>query len=299
MLADGDVDMNNSLVAHIVSGHSFFSGMTCLLLTVLLQGPGKVRMVQRCLPFIFVVGVMLVALSSTPAPIWYSLTTTGALTLWLISGCWLKRMRTVLTVTAASLLIAGIVNEIPYHTMPRLTALPNKSITIIGDSVTSGMEENEAVTWPKLLSHAHQLEVQDLSHVGETAASAGKRVRKHGVAGSLVIVEIGGNDVLGNTTPEQFAVGLKQLLQELSKGNHQVLMLELPLPPFYHAYGRTQRELAAQFKVALVPKRVFLKVLATDNATLDSIHLSQAGHQLMADTVWDIVGRAIPNEQGR
>jgi acyl-CoA thioesterase I len=36
----------------------------------------------------------------------------------------------------------------------------------------------------------------------------------------------------------------------------------------------------------LIPKRVFLSVIAGDDSTLDSIHLSQSGHQTMADTVW-------------
>jgi hypothetical protein len=38
--------------------------------------------------------------------------------------------------------------------------------------------------------------------------------------------------------------------------------------------------------ITLIPKRVFLSVIAGDDSTLDSIHLSQSGHQTMADTVW-------------
>jgi acyl-CoA thioesterase-1 len=41
--------------------------------------------------------------------------------------------------------------------------------------------------------------------------------------------------------------------------------------------------------VALIPKRVLLAVLRRDGATLDSVHLSQAGHERMAEVVWDVV----------
>ena len=71
-------------------------------------------------------------------------------------------------------------------------------------------------------------------------------------------------------------------------------MLELPLPPFYNSFGLIQRKLARKYGVKLVPKRVFLSVLAGGGATLDSIHLSQAGHQQMANVVWEIVGPAYP-----
>jgi acyl-CoA thioesterase-1 len=69
-------------------------------------------------------------------------------------------------------------------------------------------------------------------------------------------------------------------------------MFELPLPPFYHEFGRIQRDAAGRRQVALIPKRVFLNLLAGQGATLDSVHLSQAGHQQMADLVWELVGPA-------
>lgn len=50
--------------------------------------------------------------------------------------------------------------------------------------------------------------------------------------------------------------------------------------------------MASKHDVVLVPKRVLMGVLARGDATLDSIHLSQAGHEQMADAVWQIVGPA-------
>jgi lysophospholipase L1-like esterase len=66
-------------------------------------------------------------------------------------------------------------------------------------------------------------------------------------------------------------------------------MFELPLVPFSNEFGRRQRILANQYGVLLVPKRIFLRVLTTEGATEDGVHLTPAGHQLMAETVWNVV----------
>jgi acyl-CoA thioesterase-1 len=179
--------------------------------------------------------------------------------------------------------------EIPWRVLPETARAPVKAVTVIGDSVSAGMEEDEAETWPSLLARQHDITVQDLSHVGETAASALKRVQKQGIQHDWIIVEIGGNDILGSTSPSQFEIDLESLLSELRRDNRAVVMFELPLIPLYHRYGMIQRRLATKFKVALIPKRYFLSVLADSDATLDSIHLSQAGHQKMSVLVWSLL----------
>jgi acyl-CoA thioesterase-1 len=104
-----------------------------------------------------------------------------------------------------------------------------------------------------------------------------------------VIVEIGGNDLLGSTTTTKFAADLEALLKHLQTADRQILMFELPLPPFFIEYGRIQRSLAARHNVALIPKRVLLSIIAGNGSTLDSIHLTQSGHQDMADSVWCVL----------
>ena len=72
-----------------------------------------------------------------------------------------------------------------------------------------------------------------------------------------------------------------------------VAMFELPLPPFNNRYGDAQRRIAKRHGVLLVPKRVLIGILTSEGATVDSIHLSRRGHELMAETVWGIIGRVI------
>jgi acyl-CoA thioesterase-1 len=75
-------------------------------------------------------------------------------------------------------------------------------------------------------------------------------------------------------------------------------MFELPIPPLYEGFGRVQRDLASRHGVALIPKRVLLSVVEAAEATIDSIHLTQQGHDRMASFVWALLEPAMPPESG-
>ncbi len=282
----------NPLVYHIVSGHSFFTGIGLILLAVVVSFNRRAA-VRRVFVVLFVVGVIGVVLSSTPIPYWvYGLATAMSLA-WLLTRN-RESMRRYTSWALVSVWLLAALVEVPWHVTPAVRSTAVGAMTVIGDSVSAGMEENEAETWPSLLARQRKIIVQDISHVGETASSALKRVQKNGIDASFVIVEIGGNDLLGSTRAPQFEADLDALLSHLKAEELEIVMFELPLLPFYHEFGRIQRSLSVRHDVRLIPKRVFLSILAEGNSTLDSIHLSQSGHQRMADLVWRISQSGVP-----
>ena len=109
------------------------------------------------------------------------------------------------------------------------------------------------------------------------------------VAAALVVLEIGGNDVLGPTSADDFEKNLERLLTKVCRADNTVVMLELPLPPLYNRFGAAQRRLARRFGVTLVPKRYFAGVLAEPGATLDGLHLSHVGHEAMSRMIWKTI----------
>jgi acyl-CoA thioesterase-1 len=98
-------------------------------------------------------------------------------------------------------------------------------------------------------------------------------------------MEIGGNDILGATSSSDFEMSLDRLLQKVCRQDNVVLMLELPLPPLYNRFGEIQRRLSRRHKVVLIPKRYFASVLIGPQSTIDSLHLSPAGHRKMSAMV--------------
>lgn len=120
-------------------------------------------------------------------------------------------------------------------------------------------------------------------------AAAYRQAERLPDSGGLVLIEIGGNDMLGTTALPDFEQGLDRLLHRVCQHDRTVIMFELPLPPLFNEVGRIQRRVASRHKVPLVPKRRLLSVLTTQGSTLDSIHLTQAGHEQMATLIWSLI----------
>jgi acyl-CoA thioesterase-1 len=191
--------------------------------------------------------------------------------------------------------------EFSYRLPPRLDDTHRyDTLAVIGDSVSAGLLGPHEPTWPKQFRERYFGSVVDLSSAGATARSALRQAQSLNARANdrdaVVLIEIGGNDFFELVPPSDFATDLDRLLTELSRPNRRLIMLELPLPPFYNAYGRVQRELAARHRVALVSKREFARVLFAPGATLDTVHLSEAGHSLFADMVWQHVGALLRSQ---
>ena len=281
------------LVYHIASGHAFFTGIALVIIAALASTRSK-SITKRITVLAFVVGAIAITVSSTAIPYWYYAVALLVTVAWALSR-YLKKWRPWATFALIAVWTVAAVLEIPYHITPTLSPASSRSITVIGDSVTAGMGgSDKSERWPVLLAAGHNFTVQDISHMGETAASALKRAEGLQIASPVVLLEIGGNDLLSSTSSAQFSLDLDALLEHVSTQGRQIIMFELPLPPFNHEYGRIQRSLARKHKVLLVPKRVFLSILAANDSTLDTIHLSQAGHTRMAACVWQLVSSAFP-----
>lgn len=134
--------------------------------------------------------------------------------------------------------------------------------------------------WPELLGEELGLPVENFSFGGAMLDTALHNAQRIDSDNALVILEIGGNDLLNGR--RDFEKNLKRMLDTVCRSNCRVVMIELPLPPFHNAYGRAQRELARKYGVVLIPKRYLAAVMATPGATVDGLHLSNKGHELLA-----------------
>jgi acyl-CoA thioesterase-1 len=284
--------MANALVYHVASGQAFFSGIALIHLALFcgFRAGGRWRTLGGTLPAC--AGLILVAVSATPLPAWFY-GIAGVLTLaWIAmprATRWFPH-RSRVWVGSALLAVCwlGIALELPYHIVHAPPRLGDPPIYVVGDSLSSGVG-GESATWPSLLAQRHHVVVHDLSVAGASVATAPSQAERVTDSSSLVLLEIGGNDVLGKTTPETFEQGLARLLSKLRDTGCTVILLELPLSPFANRFGAIQRRLARRYGALLIPKRLLLGVLMTEGATLDSIHLSRHGHELMAEAIWDAI----------
>jgi acyl-CoA thioesterase-1 len=166
---------------------------------------------------------------------------------------------------------------------------PIRTLCVVGDSVTAGLNDGED-TWPRKLARQVNCRVLDASQPGATLKSARHQVELlNERAGDLLILEIGGNDLLEGLMLEQFEQHLDQLLKTAVRPKRTVVMFELPLPPLSTRYGEIQRRLASRHQIRLIPRRHFIGVLTATGSTVDGIHLSQRGQDRLRLIVLELL----------
>ena len=290
-----------ALALHFASGRGFFSGAGLILIALLLVSASRRRLLQRLASLLGLLGALLVGLSAIPTPLWLGAAGIASLALWLgMEGRHrsqgpqqpekVARGLVMLRVVVALIGLLAVGLELPFHCRPRPPVVKYQRLCIIGDSISAGMEEPGEVTWPDLFREQHAVQVIDLAQMGATVASALRQADHLDGGNSLVLLEIGGNDLLGTTPAAEFEAGLQRLLRKVTAPGRTVVMFELPLPPLANRYGAVQRRQAKAHGAILIPRRYFASVFAGEQMTLDGLHLSRRGHQRMADLVWRLLG---------
>lgn len=275
------------------SGLVFFLAVGFFLVALAIFYRSERRWLKSLATILTLIGLFASGLSGTPLPYWfYGVAAAGTLA-WLFAEhsarLWFQRHRARFRLLALTLWAVGVALEAPYQWTPRAAPHFQHDLYVIGDSVSAGVGQ-ETWTWPRLLSDSGEMRVHDFSRMGATVSSALKQTEGLSELGGIVVLEIGGNDLLGSTTPEAFDRDLAELLGRVCAPDRVVLMFELPSLPLANNYGRIQRRLAAEHGVALIPKRVLMGVLTGGGATLDSVHLSKQGHEKMAAIVRSLIG---------
>jgi len=283
------------------SGDSFVVGRILLLIVVAVA---SLRATDRRLWWRLViyassiVAAVLIYMAAVPLAWWFLIMWLVLLLVWLACFSSQKATMKYLLVPLTGVILMGWMAaagllEAPFRQRPVIPDGQRQTLYVVGDSVSGGIGRADEQTWPRLLGSQHDVSVMNLAEAGATVATALKQVDQIDAHDTLVLVEIGGNDIFALTPYPEFRRNLEQLLAIASGDGRQVVMMELPLLPWQLEYGRIQRQLAKEHGVALIPKRYFVKVLSAEGASIDLAHLSPKGHQLMADQIWSIVGRSL------
>ncbi|MCC6490121.1 MAG: hypothetical protein IT364_21725 [Candidatus Hydrogenedentes bacterium] len=278
---------------HFAGGAAFYPGLLCAIAGLTIACFASRRVIAAPARIVTVLGALLVILSATPSPLLLYLSWSISLAMSLVArprkDSPKKRRQYATLAVAALLTVAMGVMEWPYRMRTSIPYRASGVLYELGDSLSMGADTLDG-NWPALLADKAGMRVKSFAFGGarlQTALSNADRVESDA---SLIIVELGGNDIFYDTSSKDFAQNLDAMLTKLAKHQAPVVLLELPLPPFYNAFGAAQRRLANQHGAILVPKSVLATVLATPGATADGLHLSPAGHALLADTLWSMRG---------
>ncbi|HWE95972.1 MAG TPA: GDSL-type esterase/lipase family protein [Tepidisphaeraceae bacterium] len=286
------------IVYFIAAGGTFLPGAGLIAVAVASRAISARRWIGLLSVAIAVVGIALVAISAEALAWSIYLVWIACTLLWLLRGMFAsRRRRSIIDLAQLAVTFLATATAISFRLRPTLPPAVFPRLYVIGDSISAGIGSGPANNWPGILGAQHHVQVIDLSHAGATIADATRHTRAEPLADGLVLLEVGGNDLIGHANADQFGRDLDALARQVGGPGRQVVMLELPLFPFDNAYGIRQRRIASRYGIHLIPRRYFVRVLSAPGATLDGIHLSATGHRQMAQMVWEIVGpsmRAAP-----
>ncbi|MDX1608095.1 MAG: GDSL-type esterase/lipase family protein [Candidatus Spechtbacterales bacterium] len=193
----------------------------------------------------------------------------------------------IISILVVIIFIAGVIYFISRDNSK--VAIPQKegSIVAFGDSLVAGAGATEGMNWVDILSRDIGEEIINAGVNGDTTQSALARLDRDVLAYDprIVIVLLGGNDVLRNVAKEQTLNNLKSIITRIQAEGAAVVLVSIPgalLDPYDDDY----KDLAQETGAAFVPN-VLNNILRDRRLMYDSIHPNDAGNEIMAERIGD------------
>ena len=283
----------NPLLMHFVSGDSFFSGSFMLLIGIGLSFfKSKSFLFRIGINLSLIMGLIFIIMSASYVVTGFSWILTSLILFFVslfhfrqkISKNFLHIVRGIIILVVFS----GCCIRFSDSFMPELSNRKFNKIYLLGDSISGGVGFRGERTWSEVFKDKYGVEVNSQSVGGGEIPAATYMAANIKDKRAFILLEIGGNDILRSKSSEQFEKDLNELFKKVSGKERVIAMFELPLPPLKTDYNKIQKQLAAKYGVILIPKRYFAKILTGDKYTVDGLHLSNAGHERMADIIWSL-----------
>jgi len=177
---------------------------------------------------------------------------------------------------------------------PQLSRLgPNDVIVAFGDSLTYGTGAAEHESYPAVLARLTGRRVVRAGVPGEVTAQGLQRLPsvldEH--RPRLVIVCLGGNDMLRRVDDAQIKRNLAGMLGELKQRDIAAVLVGVPKPALAMSSAEFYGELAREFGVPYEGK-VVTSVLHAPDMKADPIHPNAKGYRKMAEALADLLRQA-------
>jgi lysophospholipase L1-like esterase len=161
---------------------------------------------------------------------------------------------------------------------------PGTTIVCLGDSITAGVGTGGEPAYPQLLAERLGREVVAEGVPGDTAAEGLARLSQVLAHDPwLVIVELGGNDILQQRPVEETRQALTAIVEKLLAARVVPLLVEVSGP-----FGGERREvfdqLADEYRVPVV-RGVLTDILRDRRLRADAVHPNGAGHRRLAEAL--------------
>ena len=161
---------------------------------------------------------------------------------------------------------------------------PGRTIVCFGDSLTAGVGRGDGASYPDHLARRLDAEVVNAGVPGETVGQALRRVDRVLSADPwLVVVGLGGNDILRRIPLEITEADFDDLLERLLDAGVVPMLIEVR-GPFGRRYAKMFDRLESRHGVPVI-RDVLPDLLLDRRYKSDAIHLNAEGYELLAESV--------------
>jgi acyl-CoA thioesterase-1 len=165
---------------------------------------------------------------------------------------------------------------------------PGRTIVCLGDSITSGVGAEPGQPFPALLATKLNREVINEGVPGDTAEDGLARVDQALAHDPwMVIVELGGNDILRQVPPARTEAALRQVLDRLLAARVVPVLVELEVP-FAGRYSDVFKRIEDDYDIPVI-EGALGEILLDPALKADPIHPNASGHVQLAGAIADVV----------
>lgn len=177
---------------------------------------------------------------------------------------------------------------------PKLTKLaPNDVIVAFGDSLTFGTGANEAESYPVVLGRLIARDVVRAGVPGEQTEGGLARLQSviDEYKPRLMIVCLGGNDMLRKVSEAQTRANLRTIIKTIQSQGIAVVLVGVPKPALVTSAAPMFEEIARELKIPYEGK-IVTDVLYRPDEKSDPIHPNAKGYKRMAEGIAALLKKA-------
>lgn len=174
---------------------------------------------------------------------------------------------------------------------PRLNPLPaDATILAFGDSITYGTGADGGASYPAVLEGLIARRVVNAGVPGEVTAEGLERLPEvlDEVRPSLLILCLGGNDMLRKLGEAQAADNLRRMIRLSREMGVDVVLIGVPRPGIFLKSADFYRQVADETAV-VYEGDILKKVLSDNSLKSDYIHPNVKGYSVLAEAIAELL----------
>ncbi len=170
---------------------------------------------------------------------------------------------------------------------PSLSRIPEDAIIMaFGDSITAGIGAPQGASYPEILEALINRRIMKSGIPGETSGEG--MVRLPGELAvhkpKLVLLCIGGNDLLRRMDLEKTASNIKRMVQMIRESRAEVVLVGVPAPGLMLSTAPFYKKIAKEMNVPLEVS-LLADILADSKLKADAIHPNAEGYRILAQGI--------------